>query len=257
MSSQIFYERVYIKLPDDRYIPLFLNGSSNTYEGVGCHERRERNWTEFRPKSAQENKQYILTRAQIEELAEEARGWPYSGMCIRSYGRFITEEEAYRYILGGLRRTFTIEEISDSWNTLSASLLDAENPWRYKSENLGSIRDTESLLSLFEQYPNDRLRLHFSTYSAFRWPKNTSKAQEMIQKQGYAFVLCKGSRFVQKTRKSKRGTTISISDLNRSVRQFARMRDAESCKSRYMALHDYSIEMVAVPSLQLMQPAGA
>lgn len=256
MSSQIFYERIFIKLPEDRYIPLFLNGSSNTWEGVGCHERRERNWWEFRPKSAIDNGQYILTRSQIEELAKEARGWPYSGMCLKHMGRKLDDEQAERYILGGLKTAVLVEDAIACGNCLFAHLVEWDGLRQRDQIYLGRITTTGELLSLFEAHPNEKIRLSFSTYSPFHKPKAITKISELIDAQGFAFVLRRKDYYVQSVRHSKRGQRLFLTERGPAARQFATEKAAADFKSRYNSLIEYTIAKIALPEFALCSLAA-
>ena len=60
MSYSIIYDKQFIKVSDNQFIPMVLSGCSNLYEFNGTKERRVRSWFPMRL----ENK-IILSREEI------------------------------------------------------------------------------------------------------------------------------------------------------------------------------------------------
>jgi len=68
MGYEIIYDRRFIKIGDDRYIPVFQYGSNNCFDITSDgREIPEKNWGVF---NYTKERQYIFSREEIEELAE-------------------------------------------------------------------------------------------------------------------------------------------------------------------------------------------
>lgn len=61
MSSDIIYNKQFIKVSEDRFVPMILSGSSNCTEFVNGRERRERSWNTYK---------YMLRGGCVGTLAE-------------------------------------------------------------------------------------------------------------------------------------------------------------------------------------------
>lgn len=252
MSSQIFYERVYIRLPRNLYIPLFLSGPNNTYDSCGPHAKRVRYWYVYRPQSAKKSGTYFLSQNQIKELAEEARGWPYFGMYRKSISSSceFTPESAEKYVLNGLKKAFTIEEYHNMGNRLIFSL------HRDATVSIPEcvITTTEQLLSIYDKYEPSSIRLEYSTTEPFKWPTQHSISKKKAFSHGYGYVIGINNSFLRLAVKQPAGGfRIFLGPLEKEKTQvFTTKRELKKYIKEYCLNYEFKVSKVLLPSMAIV-----
>lgn len=111
MSYDIVYERQFIRLPDNRIIPLILVGSNNVTEphwvGAKCSERRARDWSIFF--SA---KGVAWTEDELRALVQSCVPTTY-GEHFKFRSKWVDDEGFVRFFENGIKNAKTIEELKE------------------------------------------------------------------------------------------------------------------------------------------------
>ena len=146
MSSEIYYERAYIRVNDD-FIPMVCHGSSNCFEfSFRGREIPEKNWSVLNYRN---RKRVIFNRDEMALIAEEyGRIAEESGGGIKkSRNVSFGGEEFRRWILNGMKDAYTVEEYNMFGNLVYASFFDAD----YNAENI-QIKSTDDLLKVLSEH---------------------------------------------------------------------------------------------------------
>jgi len=107
MSYSIYYDRAFVRV-GDKFIPLANSGSNNCFEFRGNREVPEKNWGVLNRKHAG---QVMFTDAEIRELARQYDQCSQeSGMIYKSRNMAFGPGEFERWIINGMKNTYTIEE---------------------------------------------------------------------------------------------------------------------------------------------------
>lgn len=108
MSYSIYYDRAFIRV-GDKYIPLAISGSNNCFEsGYSGRWRCEKNWNVL---NWQHSRQFLFTEPEIKDIARVYDQYNQeSGMIYKSRNRCFAPGEFERWVIGGMRRAYTVEE---------------------------------------------------------------------------------------------------------------------------------------------------
>lgn len=115
MPNEIIYDRLFIKLKNDTYIPIIQHGSSNCWEYDFFTKREipEKHWWNinhmYNPNTQKTTYQDFWTKEQLEELADE---WKTKEL-FKSRETPFTEDEFKRWFLNGTKKARTIEELKE------------------------------------------------------------------------------------------------------------------------------------------------
>ena len=118
MSSEIYYDRAFIKIGEEQFIPVANHGSSNTFDfDLRGREIPEKHWSVL---NYPHWDKFIFTVVELQEVAaayEEANTSNRGGIR-KSRNRAFEEGEFGRWILGGMRSAHTVEEYTSYGNTV-------------------------------------------------------------------------------------------------------------------------------------------
>lgn len=165
MSYQIYYDRQFIKVDEERFIPVTLDGSNNCYQVSYSSNRmkRERNFncnTYFAPN-------IITTKEELEKIINDMRNryaenyadysddqfcW-YSCAKIRGRGH---DFKAFKsFYLGGIKTAKTVEQLKEHSMYVYLSVYGGyndENFVKYDKKDIGGIvSTTEELVALINR----------------------------------------------------------------------------------------------------------
>lgn len=192
MSYEIIYDKQFVKLPDNKYIPMLYWGSNNCIQfDRSSRGRRERNWSAFSWIAG--GKQFATAEEMLAKLAEEEAKLPeykkdehdpdpaksfgyYTSLQIGTSTRTTTFGMYAGLITTGIRKALTVEQLAtenvhvevstyayDEEKT-KAKMAEQGIPW------LGSqtATSTEHLVQLLEQY-SSLYDGKFSWHVSFDW----------------------------------------------------------------------------------------
>ncbi len=165
MSSEIYYDRAFIKLGDG-YIPMVCQGSSNCFDFSYRTGREipEKHWQVL---NCRNRRKVLFSADEIREIAVYYGEIAKDGIINRTRYRAFTGEEFRKWILGGIRGAHTVEEYRDYNNDL---YLQAYRAW--DDFDMIPIRTSEELLLLLSEHQgNMELNMRFLDERNVRRPK--------------------------------------------------------------------------------------
>ena len=117
MSYQIYYDRAFIRI-GSKFIPLVNSGSNNCFEhGPTGRYRCEKYWSVLNWKH---RGRFIFTETEIREIARDYDLYNQeSGTMHKSRNRVFESGEMERWIIGGMKNAYTIEEYVSFGNSFS------------------------------------------------------------------------------------------------------------------------------------------
>ena len=223
MSSEIFYDRAFIKVPGG-YIPIVNCGSSNCFDiSWTGREIPEKHWIVL---NYPNYGKMVFTAEEMQGVAEvnEAINMDNRGGTRKSRYRSFDEGEFGRWILAGMKTAHTVEEYSKHGNTVI--LLDrSEEMWRKIP-----IHSTDELLEKLQEYHGRRdFDIGFDNDRHVTHPPVRSKGQSFdfsTVSEFYVLYSAKQGYFVK--RSSKRIWTFKNAGPHASsVRKFKTEKAAE------------------------------
>lgn len=111
MSYDIVYERQFVRLPDNRIIPLILVGSNNVTEphwvGAKCYERRARDWSIFF-----NAKGIAWTEEELRELVQSCVPSTYNEH-FKYHSKWVDDDGFVKFFENGIKNAKTIEELKE------------------------------------------------------------------------------------------------------------------------------------------------
>lgn len=114
MSYSIYYDRAFVRV-GDKFIPLVNSGSNNCFEFKGNREVPEKNWGILNWKHED---QAMFTEVEIHEIAKQYDQYNQeSGMIFKSRHRVFGHGEFERWIVGGMKNAYTVEEYRSFGNS--------------------------------------------------------------------------------------------------------------------------------------------
>ena len=117
MSSEIYYDRAYIRV-GDRFIPVVNHGSSNCFDFDACgREVPEKHWSVL---NYTFHGRQLFTEEEIRQIAAiyEAANSDNRDGIRKSRNRSFEEGEFGRWILAGMKSAHTVEEYKKYGNTV-------------------------------------------------------------------------------------------------------------------------------------------
>lgn len=223
MSSEIFYDRAFIRV-NDKFIPVVNLGSNNCFEiSLSGREVPEKNWccVSYPFKDRQ-----IFTAEEIREIAEAhdeiSRRDP--GLIRRSRNKCFKDREFFRWFTGGMKTAHTVEEYTEFGNTVI--VLDCSvDPWRKIQ-----IKTTEGLLQAIEALSGKSISVSFENNRKIFRPH----ARRIRNKTDYGSLPCyyvlktEGGNYYCK-RSSKRiwfTNKSNLDSLNSHIKKFKTEKEA-------------------------------
>ena len=172
MSSEIFYTKAYIKV-DDKFIPLTNHGSSNcstfNYQG---REVADKHWSVIRYPYED---RFIFTEEEMREIArrhEEANTKNRGGTKKSQYEAFEVGEFE-RWILGGLRYAYTVEDYTHFGNTVQ--IMD------YDTRKRTTVKTTAELLDAIEAGKGKPIDIVFADDRSVKHPRRRRTPQVLSE----------------------------------------------------------------------------
>lgn len=148
MSYSIYYDRAFVRV-GDRYIPLANSGSNNCFELKGRREVPEKAWGILNWKRAG---QALFTEAEIREIAKDYDEYNQeSGMIFKSRHRVFEPGEFERWVIGGMKNAFTVEEYHSFGNRLYVLDYSPEATDKWTRHYFSSTNELIALLDRFAE----------------------------------------------------------------------------------------------------------
>ena len=123
MSYEILYSRQFVKLDDERVLPIILSGSSNCTMFWGKREIKERNWYLWYSNTDEIGAKTKDIRSKLESIVKENKEKNYNGEWFKSNGKWLTSSKILKWFDNGVKNARTIEEIfSRTYKTLDCHL---------------------------------------------------------------------------------------------------------------------------------------
>lgn len=198
MSSEIFYDKAYIRV-DDKYIPVVNHGSSNCFVfDIRGREIPEKHWSVI---NYPHWDKMLFTAEELKEVAAtyEKASMDNRGGTRKSRYRSFEEGEFYRWILGGMRSAHTVEEYQKYGN--SVAIIDySSEPW-----NRFSVSSTEELLEKLDEMSGRSFTVSFYNDRYVKHPPLRKKGQPtdfsrlpefFVLKSGQGYFVKRSSRRV-------------------------------------------------------------
>lgn len=116
MGHSIYYDRAFIRV-GDQYIPLVNTGASNGAEYLRGRLVPEKDWSVLNWKH---RGQVLFTEPEIREIAKFYDQYNQeNGMSYKPRGKCFEPGEMERWIIGGMKRAYTIEEYRSFGNVIN------------------------------------------------------------------------------------------------------------------------------------------
>ena len=188
MSIEIFYGRNFVKIDENRVIPLYLSGSSNCTEFVGGKEVYERRWG-YHPFN------FFTTLNEINEVLDKFDD-PYGEWFARGSrsGPWMSKEQFRTICKNAFKDAHTVEEFAASYQPIHLVAWKYGDTWERKMDTV--VRTTEELLGWYEQFnstlANDgfHISISLSTREQVKFIDKTAKKFPCVLKANGKY-LCK------------------------------------------------------------------
>ena len=237
MSSEIFYTKAFIKV-EDKYIPLTNDGSSNcstiNFQG---REVADKHWNVL---CYPYTDRLIFTEEEVRVIARrhEEANTNNRGGTRKSRNTAFEVGEFERWILGGLRYAYTVEEYTYAGNTVQ--VLD------YETSKRTTVKTTEELLEALEKAKGRSVDVVFSNDRDVKHPRRsrTPKVLGEFEAMDKYYVLKNANGyFVRLTRSYVWG----VAKFNDQVKKFKSEKEAEAYLKKFdhrLKCHAYQIECI-------------
>ncbi len=171
MGYTIVYDRGYLKVSENIFIPIVQLGCNNVFDfGANGQMIPAKNWTVI---NLNDRSKYLYTRAEIKELAEWDAG--RDGTPHKSRYKQFEVKEWEKFIENGVKHALTVEQYLEHGNTIIAYPEGSnygETPITYR------IETTRQLLEfIFRDNGRGKLRIKFINRDLKR-PKQKRKRRE-------------------------------------------------------------------------------
>lgn len=237
MSSEIFYTKAFIKV-DDKFIPLTNHGSSNcsTFNHQG-REVADKHWNVLcYPYTGR----LIFTEEEVREIAkrhEEANTKNRGGTRKSKFTSFEVGEFE-RWILGGLRYAYTVEEYTYFGNTVQ--IMD------YDTRKRTTVRTTDELLEAIRKGEGHTIDVVFADDREVKHPRRrrTLKVVGEFEAMEKYYVLKNESGYFVRLSGSY---VWGVAKLTDQVKKFKSERETQAYYKKFeqrLRSHGYRIECI-------------
>lgn len=189
MSYEIIYDRRFIKVAENEYLPMVLQGSSNCTMLVGRREILERSWWAFFGNA-------IMSE---QEMLDKVIG--KTGEWFKYHSKWVADDEIVSWIKNGCKNAMTVEEYAESYYPLRVSVVytrETEKGWERKEKYSQCCRTTEELLNWIKEYADKKDDNYTSIYTNYSF--GTIKALEIrkpkVMKPGEQYVCKLGKQYL-------------------------------------------------------------
>ena len=237
MSSEIFYTKAFIKV-DDKFIPLMNHGSSNcstiNYQG---REVADKHWSVIRYPYED---RFIFTEEEMREIArrhEEANTKNRGGTRKSQYKAFEVGEFE-RWILGGLRYAYTVEDYTHFENTVQ--IMD------YDTRKRTTVRTTDEFLEAIRKGEGHTIDVVFADDREVKHPRRrrTLKVVGEFEAMEKYYVLKNESGYFVRLSGSY---VWGVAKLTDQVKKFKSERETQAYYKKFeqrLRSHGYRIECI-------------
>ena len=198
MSSEIFYDRAFIRIGEERYIPIVNHGSSNCFDfDWRGRQIPERYWSVL---NDPHKEKFVFTAKELKEVAAayEEGNMSNRGGYMKSHYRCFEEGEFGRWILGGMRLAHTVEEYTACGNTVV--VIECKEPLWTKT----TVDTTEQLLEKLEELKGRSIMVSFSDDRHIYRPavRARRKAYDFSEADEYYVLRSNQGYFVKRSSKN-------------------------------------------------------
>lgn len=198
MSSEIFYDRAFIRIGEERYIPIVNHGSSNCFDfDWRGRQIPEKYWSVL---NYPHKEKIVFTAEELQEVAAayEERNMNNRGGYMKSHYRCFEEGEFGRWILGGVRSAHTVEEYTACGNTVV--VIECKEPRWTKI----TVDTTEQLLEKLEELKGRSIMVSFSDDRQIYRPavRPRKKAYDFSKADEYYVLRSNQGYFVKRSSKN-------------------------------------------------------
>lgn len=193
MSHEIIYDRRFIRLPNNKIIPMTLCGSSNCTMFVNGREILERRWS---PYMYQFDQEIIVDANEYTEKVNNIFNNDNPNIEEFVYrSKWICSNDVLTFIKNGIKNAFTIEEYVLNGYPLycSLSFYNPENGW--EKSNSETIRTTDEFMNWYETAKNTEkngfskfYNIDFLTIKPLSVHINKSTNSSVIVKMGRSYI---------------------------------------------------------------------
>ena len=229
MSYEIFYDRAFVRVGKDNFVPMVNQGSNNSWEpGFNGRDLPEKTWQVLNYKN---RGKLVYTAAEIREIAKDfERISQEDGTCYKSRHRQFAPGEFERWINNGMKSAFTMEEYIEHGNTpFIVYYSDEAQEWERCY-----FDTTEKFLQLLEQIgPGRDLNMGFLNERSVSRPfRARSKRQNVDYRtlEIYYVLQYQSGYFCKWT---KRGFLYTAYADSASSRKFKTEKDAQRYLDKY------------------------
>ena len=156
MSSEIYYNKAFIKVDENQYLPMIQSGSSNCWEyNAFGRAIPEKKW--YLANFPHKNK-YIFTKEEIFEIAKKLEQYSSESSAMKKTRNKIFEKEEFgKWFKAGIKSAKTIDDYISFGNEFTLSYFNDEN-----KKTKVKIINTENLLKTLNQLiVNENIRIIF------------------------------------------------------------------------------------------------
>lgn len=228
MSYEIYYNKAFIKVGENQYIPLVQHGSNNCWEFSGRREVPEKNWDVLNYTKAD---RCVFSAVEIQEL-----GQVYDE-CepFKSRNKRFADGEFERWFVAGIKSARTLEEFISHGNSF---YINDYTDWA--NQKMYEIRTTEELLSKLSELKGKKLKLAFHERE-LRLPKATRVKRDKTEVDHYYVLSSSKGYFHSLTRYGYKYCGYKTG----SLKKFKTEKLAEKYLEKYAdRLKDFAVELV-------------
>lgn len=232
MGYEIYYDKRFLLIDDDKYIPIIQHGSNNCWEPTYTgRDIPEKNWNVA---NYPFNDRYIFSKEEIIEMGEKSVGCDMA----KSRGRFMTEDEIRKFYINGYKGAKSLEyylELGNTFQVVEGTNRD-DMIWH-------KPKTTDELVELIERLVGEGKRISMGfTQRKLYLPKRTTVQKVTVEnEQNHYFVLCKRYEYFHKILKYG----YRYSGYSSSCKKFLTEKDATIYLDKYKdRLKDFSVRRI-------------
>lgn len=191
MSYEIYYDKRFIKVGEDKYIPIFQHGSNNSFEiSPSGREIPEKDWSIL---NYPHKDKYLFTMDEIIKLGEYHKEHCENGRTYhKTRYKTMTPEEVYKMFINGAKNAKPLEFYIDLGNTFK--VYDITD---YLLNDEGEIlfyypKNTEELVEIIEEKKGRRLSMGFLERNLILPKRQIREKKAHTQDHYYALVNDRG-----------------------------------------------------------------
>ena len=236
MGYEIFYDKRFLLVGEDGYIPIIQHGSNNCTDwnfSTG-REVAEKNWSCI---NYPFDDRFVFSEEEVMEIAHACN----DGNNAKSRGRSFSEEEFIRFFKNGIKGAKPLEYYLEFGNTFVVSdITDYKDP-RFHFPN-----STEEMLQMIEKLQSEgkSVSIGFRERKLILPRRNRVEKEKVLIEQDHYFALSYGYDYLYKLRKYG----YSYSSYKSSAKRFKTEKEAEKYLDKYSGrLSNFEVERINEP----------